>query len=91
MKTIVLLVTSACLLLASGISAQRFANLPRHIGEPQAPPGSACSAGSVRCLFGTAGGCSAYCQEPGLPVCESASCPLGFPAPARCFCTTAAG
>lgn len=92
MKSVVLLVMSASLLLAASLSAQRLGQVPRVLGEPGPSQGSACAAEGARCLWGTAGGCSVYCQEPGVPVCEGAYCGfLGFPHPGRCFCSNRAG
>ncbi len=72
--------TLALALMPALVAAQRI----RPGSEPKSEP-SGCYASGVRCLFGRAAGCSVFCGN-GSPVCIGASCILGFPRAAECFC-----
>lgn len=92
MKTVVWLVMSACLLLGSGVSAQRPGKLPPMMGTPEFPRGNSCVGQGTTCLWGSAGGCWVYCDPPTTAVCEGGYCGwFGFPHPATCRCAGGAG
>ena len=53
-------------------------------GDPP-PSGGHCHGAGIRCWFGRAAPCQVTCTT-GLAKCIGASCILGFPVPAECFC-----
>lgn len=67
------------------VPALVHAQKPRPPGDPMRPVGERCEGRGIRCLFGRAAPCVAVCHV-GSAVCIGASCILGFPVPAECYC-----
>jgi hypothetical protein len=73
------------LVLTSGLFGGQGTSKRRAV-EPPEPGGSVCQAEGADCVFGSAGGCNAYCEPGQKAKCEGGSCILGFPRSAKCGC-----
>ena len=64
-------------------SAQKREVVP---DPPRVPKSCTCFGNGLRCLFGTAQGCSLTCYAPTRCDCEGARCIFGFPISSSCTC-----
>ena len=83
MKTLLARCVSLALVLAAVlvlVEAQRNR-------RPPDPPDAvdSCSAPGIRCLLGSANGCSVTCGDK-TPYCKGARCIFGFPIAPECTC-----